>query len=462
MFFKNLTFGKITEEDYKDIKVKKDKSQQYNTTSFSSEGIKSDYNYSIDDDIMHLKLNIPGNISSQYNDIQTRFNRLIPESRRMISEIEEQLKDRKRVDLPHGGIADNTTDNIIPNDSNNYTVKKPLTDLQQLNYTPGDNNTINSDFDNTFKSSVEDNTNSKSNNTIDSNTDSNTDSNSDNNIDYNTDSNSDNNIDYNTDSNTDSKSNNIIDSNTDSNIESNSDNNIDQDTDNITIKPSDDVNIVEPINYNNTVKPNVDNVKEDTEYIDNENEIDDIEYQITKLYEPLKNKLIDNDKLNINEDLQKKLILLSNDLDPFDNLLKYEKENNQVSQSNITQSDSKEISNQDSDIDQIEEKSIDSKQHEIEKIDLTNNTDNEISISNDQPFEEYPNIEQYNSEDTLDNDQSNNELLDNDKPDIKQQDQSNTDSSLSQSSIDHKYIEKIISSVIEDKENEKKKLTFDN
>lgn len=424
MFFKNLTFGKITEEDYKDIKVKKDKSQQYNTTSFSSEGIKSDYNYSIDDDIMHLKLNIPGNISSQYNDIQTRFNRLIPESRRMISEIEEQLKDRKRIDLPHGGIADNTTSNIIPNDSNNYTVKKLLTDLQQSNYTPGDNNTIISDFDNTLKSSVDNNTNSKSNNTIDSNTDSNTDSNSDNNIDY----------------------------NTDSNIKSNSDNNIDQDTDNITIKPNNDVNIVEPINYNNATKPSIDNIKEDSENIDNENEVDDIEYQITKLYEPLKNKLIDNDKLNINEDLQKKLILLSNDLDPFDNLSKYEKENNQVSQSNITQSDSKEISNQDSDIDQIEEKFIDSKQHEIEKIDLTNNTDNEISISNDQPFEEYPNIEQYNSEDTLDNDQSN----------IEQQDQSNTDSSLSQSSIDHKYIEKIISSVIEDKENEKKKLTFDN
>lgn len=398
MFFKNLTFGKITEEDYKDIRVKKDKSQQYNTTSFSSEGIKSNYNYFADDDIMHLKLNIPSNISSQYNDVQTKFDKLIPEARRMISEIEEQLNDRRRIDLSHGGIADNPITNVIPNNSNNYTVKEPLTDLQPSNYTPGDNNTINLDFDNTFKSSVENNTNSKSNNTIDSNTD----------------------------NNTDTTFNNTIDSNTDSNIESNSDNNIDQDTD------------------NNTVKPNVDNIKEDTEYIDNENEVDDIEYQITKLYEPLKNKLIDNDNFDINKDLQKKLILLSNDLDPFDNLLKYDKENNQISQSNIIQSDSKEISNQDSIIDQIEEKSIDSKQHEIEKIDLTNNNYNEISISSDQPVEEYPNIEQYNSEDTLNNDQS------------------NTDSSLSQSSIDHKYIEKIISSVIEDKENEKKKLTFDN
>ena len=93
MFFKNLTFGKITEEDYKDIRVKKDKSQQYNTTSFSSEGIKSNYNYFADDDIMHLKLNIPSNISSQYNDVQTKFDKLIPEARRMISEIEEQLND---------------------------------------------------------------------------------------------------------------------------------------------------------------------------------------------------------------------------------------------------------------------------------------------------------------------------------------------------------------------------------
>ena len=414
MFFKNLTFGKITEEDYKDIRVKKDKSQQYNTTSFSSEGIKSNYNYSIDDDIMHLKLNIPSNISSQYNDVQTKFDKLIPEARRMISEIEEQLNDRRRIDLSHGGIADNPITNVIPNNSNNYTVKEPLTDLQQSNYTSRDNNTVNANSNNTINSSVNGNVNSNFNNTIDSNTDSNTDPNSDNNIDYNTDS------------NTDTNFNNTIDSNTDNNTDSNSDNNIDQDTD------------------NNTVKPNVDNVKEDTEYTDNENEVDDIEYQITKLYEPLKNKLIDNDKLNINEDLQKKLILLSNDLDPFDNLLKYDKENNQISQSNITQSDSKEISNQDSIIDQIAEKSIDSKQHEIEKIDLTNNNYNEISISNDQPVEEYPNIEQYNSEDTLDNDQS------------------NTDSSLSQSSVDHKYIEKIISSVIEDKENEKKKLTFDN
>ena len=135
MFFKNLTFGKITEEDYKDIRVKKHQSQQYNTTSFSSEGIKSDYNYYADDDIMHLKLNIPSNISSQYNDVQTRFDKLIPESRRIISEIEEQLNDRRRIELSHGGIVDNPITNIIPNNSNNYTVKEPLTDFQLLNQT---------------------------------------------------------------------------------------------------------------------------------------------------------------------------------------------------------------------------------------------------------------------------------------------------------------------------------------
>ena len=95
IFFKNLTFDKISEDDFNDNKTNYKKSE---TDSFK--GGKYDYN----NDILKLKLEIPNTITSQFDDLESKFNDIVKESDKLIPEIQKQLNKRKNNYLIYGGV----------------------------------------------------------------------------------------------------------------------------------------------------------------------------------------------------------------------------------------------------------------------------------------------------------------------------------------------------------------------
>lgn len=384
MFFKNLTFNKITEDDIIDNKT--DYYQNSNTDSYKSKGGK----YNINDDILKLKLEIPSNVSSQFDDLKTKFDKIVKKSDNLIPEIQKQLEEKKNNYLNYGGISD-----------------EPIND--ELDFSP--QRSINTE---SFNSETNDDSimQQESNSTLEL---------------YNSDS----------ELNLLSNSNEFIENDID----------IKEDKQNEEIeepKKEEEIDIEEDKQYNKINE--IEKEEEITEKIDNEiNSNDNIEKQIIDLYEPFKNKLKIDTKVDL--ELNKKLVLLSNDLDPYKNLLK-----------NYKKSEQKEITKDDKVL-----------TGGIEKINLVNEYDLDYNekdniVSNDSEDE----LESENNNEIIDN--NDNEVFDNNNNEIESEKDNyienvNTetdDNDLMQSSnsIDPDYAKEIITNVIEDQQNENRKIRF--
>ena len=377
IFFKNLTFGKITEDDIIDNEINYYKESDTNTYNGGK------YN----NDILKLKLEIPNTVATQFNDLETKFNKIVKKSNNLIPEIQKQLEEKKNNYLRYGGVDEpkiNLSDNLIYGgvDEPKINLSDNLSYLpQQLNNTESFDSSINNNF--------------------------------------------------------------ITQKQTDSDLEL--DDSDDFDFSNSDISNS-NLNSLEEFekslndSSDNEERYNQNNEKSEDkkESIDNETTIrDDIERQLIDLYEPLKDKLKKDTKIDL--ELSKKLVLLSNDLDPYENLFKdYEK-----SKQKETSKDSKFFFGG------------------IEKINLVDDNDD---IINDDKIE----IEDDNENIDLDNDNENMDTEDNNEIEsekdnyIENVNTENDDEDLMQSSnsIDPEYAKEIITNVIEDQQNENRKIRF--
>ena len=370
IFFKNLTFGKITEDDIIDNEINYYKESDTDTYKGGK--------YNISDDILKLKLEIPNIVATQFNDLESKFNKIVKKSNNLIPEIQKQLEEKKNNYLSYGGV-DEPNDNL----SDNLSYSS-----QQFNNAKSFDSQINS-------SSI-----------IQKQTDSDLE------LDDSDISNSD-------ISNSDISNSDISNSNLNSLEESK-----------------------ESVNnsFDNEEHYNQDNEKSEDKKESVDDEIikdDDIEKQLMDLYEPLKDKLKKDTKIDL--ELSKKMVLLSNDLDPYENLFKdYEK-----SKQKETSKDSKFLFGG------------------IEKINLVDDNDDIINDDKIESEDDNENIDLDNNNETMDT-EDNNDIESEKDNYIENVNTETDDNNLMQTSngIDPDYAKEIITNVIEDQQNENRKIRF--
>ena len=370
IFFKNLTFGKITEDDIIDNEINYYKESDTDTYKGGK--------YNISDDILKLKLEIPNIVATQFNDLESKFNKIVKKSNNLIPEIQKQLEEKKNNYLSYGGV-DEPNDNL----SDNLSYSS-----QQFNNAKSFDSQINS-------SSI-----------IQKQTDS----------DLELDDSDISNSDF---SNSDISNSDISNSNLNSLEESK-----------------------ESVNnsFDNEEHYNQDNEKSEDKKESVDDEIikdDDIEKQLMDLYEPLKDKLKKDTKIDL--ELSKKMVLLSNDLDPYENLFKdYEK-----SKQKETSKDSKFLFGG------------------IEKINLVDDNDDIINDDKIESEDDNENIDLDNNNETMDT-EDNNDIESEKDNYIENVNTETDDNNLMQTSngIDPDYAKEIITNVIEDQQNENRKIRF--
>ena len=375
IFFKNLTFGKITEDDIIDNEINYYKESDTDTYKGGK--------YNISDDILKLKLEIPNIVATQFNDLESKFNKIVKKSNNLIPEIQKQLEEKKNNYLSYGGV-DEPNDNL----SDNLSYSS-----QQFNNAKSFDSQINS-------SSI-----------IQKQTDSDLE------LDDSDISNSD--ISNSDISNSDISNSDISNSNLNSLEESK-----------------------ESVNnsFDNEEHYNQDNEKSEDKKESVDDEIikdDDIEKQLMDLYEPLKDKLKKDTKIDL--ELSKKMVLLSNDLDPYENLFKdYEK-----SKQKETSKDSKFLFGG------------------IEKINLVDDNDDIINDDKIESEDDNENIDLDNNNETMDT-EDNNDIESEKDNYIENVNTETDDNNLMQTSngIDPDYAKEIITNVIEDQQNENRKIRF--
>ena len=383
IFFKNLTFGKITEDDIIDNEINYYKESDTNTYNGGK------YN----NDILKLKLEIPNTVATQFNDLETKFNKIVKKSNNLIPEIQKQLEEKKNNYLSYGGV-DEPNDNL----SDNLSYSS-----QQFNNAKSFDSQINS-------SSI-----------IQKQTDSDLE------LDDSDISNSD-------ISNSDISNSDI--SNSDISISDISNSDISNSNLNSLEESKESVNN----SFDNEEHYNQDNEKSEDKKESVDDEIikdDDIEKQLIDLYEPLKDKLKKDTKIDL--ELSKKMVLLSNDLDPYENLFKdYEK-----SKQKETSKDSKFLFGG------------------IEKINLVDDNDDIINDDKIESEDDNENIDLDNNNETMDT-EDNNDIESEKDNYIENVNTETDDNNLMQTSngIDPDYAKEIITNVIEDQQNENRKIRF--
>ena len=388
IFFKNLTFGKITEDDIIDNEINYYKESDTNTYNGGK------YN----NDILKLKLEIPNTVATQFNDLETKFNKIVKKSNNLIPEIQKQLEEKKNNYLSYGGV-DEPNDNL----SDNLSYSS-----QQFNNAKSFDSQINS-------SSI-----------IQKQTDSDLE------LDDSDISNSD--ISNSDISNSDISNSDI--SNSDISISDISNSDISNSNLNSLEESKESVNN----SFDNEEHYNQDNEKSEDKKESVDDEIikdDDIEKQLIDLYEPLKDKLKKDTKIDL--ELSKKMVLLSNDLDPYENLFKdYEK-----SKQKETSKDSKFLFGG------------------IEKINLVDDNDDIINDDKIESEDDNENIDLDNNNETMDT-EDNNDIESEKDNYIENVNTETDDNDLMQTSngIDPDYAKEIITNVIEDQQNENRKIRF--
>ena len=388
IFFKNLTFGKITEDDIIDNEINYYKESDTNTYNGGK------YN----NDILKLKLEIPNTVATQFNDLETKFNKIVKKSNNLIPEIQKQLEEKKNNYLSYGGV-DEPNDNL----SDNLSYSS-----QQFNNAKSFDSQINS-------SSI-----------IQKQTDSDLE------LDDSDISNSD--ISNSDISNSDISNSDI--SNSDISISDISNSDISNSNLNSLEESKESVNN----SFDNEEHYNQDNEKSEDKKESVDDEIikdDDIEKQLIDLYEPLKDKLKKDTKIDL--ELSKKMVLLSNDLDPYENLFKdYEK-----SKQKETSKDSKFLFGG------------------IEKINLVDDNDDIINDDKIESEDDNENIDLDNNNETMDT-EDNNDIESEKDNYIENVNTETDDNNLMQTSngIDPDYAKEIITNVIEDQQNENRKIRF--
>ena len=388
IFFKNLTFGKITEDDIIDNEInyyKESDTDTYNGGKYNN-------------DILKLKLEIPNTVATQFNDLETKFNKIVKKSNNLIPEIQKQLEEKKNNYLSYGGV-DEPNDNL----SDNLSYSS-----QQFNNAKSFDSQINS-------SSI-----------IQKQTDSDLE------LDDSDISNSD--ISNSDISNSDISNSDI--SNSDISISDISNSDISNSNLNSLEESKESVNN----SFDNEEHYNQDNEKSEDKKESVDDEIikdDDIEKQLIDLYEPLKDKLKKDTKIDL--ELSKKMVLLSNDLDPYENLFKdYEK-----SKQKETSKDSKFLFGG------------------IEKINLVDDNDDIINDDKIESEDDNENIDLDNNNETMDT-EDNNDIESEKDNYIENVNTETDDNDLMQTSngIDPDYAKEIITNVIEDQQNENRKIRF--
>ena len=378
IFFKNLTFGKITEDDIIDNEINYYKESDTNTYNGGK------YN----NDILKLKLEIPNTVATQFNDLETKFNKIVKKSNNLIPEIQKQLEEKKNNYLSYGGV-DEPNDNL----SDNLSYSS-----QQFNNAKSFDSQINS-------SSI-----------IQKQTDSDLE------------------LDDSDISNSDISNSDI--SNSDISISDISNSDISNSNLNSLEESKESVNN----SFDNEEHYNQDNEKSEDKKESVDDEIikdDDIEKQLIDLYEPLKDKLKKDTKIDL--ELSKKMVLLSNDLDPYENLFKdYEK-----SKQKETSKDSKFLFGG------------------IEKINLVDDNDDIINDDKIESEDDNENIDLDNNNETMDT-EDNNDIESEKDNYIENVNTETDDNNLMQTSngIDPDYAKEIITNVIEDQQNENRKIRF--
>ena len=388
IFFKNLTFGKITEDDIIDNEINYYKESDTNTYNGGK------YN----NDILKLKLEIPNTVATQFNDLETKFNKIVKKSNNLIPEIQKQLEEKKNNYLSYGGV-DEPNDNLSDNLS--YSSQQ-FNNAKSFDSQINSSSIIQKQTDSDLELDDSDISNSDISNSDISNSDiSNSDfSNSD-------------------ISNSDISNSDISNSNLNSLEESK-----------------------ESVNnsFDNEEHYNQDNEKSEDKKESVDDEIikdDDIEKQLIDLYEPLKDKLKKDTKIDL--ELSKKMVLLSNDLDPYENLFKdYEK-----SKQKETSKDSKFLFGG------------------IEKINLVDDNDDIINDDKIESEDDNENIDLDNNNETMDT-EDNNDIESEKDNYIENVNTETDDNDLMQTSngIDPDYAKEIITNVIEDQQNENRKIRF--
>ena len=390
IFFKNLTFGKITEDDIIDNEINYYKESDTDTYKGGK--------YNISDDILKLKLEIPNIVATQFNDLESKFNKIVKKSNNLIPEIQKQLEEKKNNYLSYGGV-DEPNDNL----SDNLSYSS-----QQFNNAKSFDSQINS-------SSI-----------IQKQTDSDLE------LDDSDISNSD--ISNSDISNSDISNSDISNSDISNSDISNSD--ISNSNLNSLEESKESVNN----SFDNEEHYNQDNEKSEDKKESVDDEIikdDDIEKQLMDLYEPLKDKLKKDTKIDL--ELSKKMVLLSNDLDPYENLFKdYEK-----SKQKETSKDSKFLFGG------------------IEKINLVDDNDDIINDDKIESEDDNENIDLDNNNETMDT-EDNNDIESEKDNYIENVNTETDDNDLMQTSngIDPDYAKEIITNVIEDQQNENRKIRF--
>ena len=378
IFFKNLTFGKITEDDIIDNEInyyKESDTDTYNGGKYNN-------------DILKLKLEIPNTVATQFNDLETKFNKIVKKSNNLIPEIQKQLEEKKNNYLSYGGV-DEPNDNL----SDNLSYSS-----QQFNNAKSFDSQINS-------SSI-----------IQKQTDSDLE------------------LDDSDISNSDISNSDI--SNSDISISDISNSDISNSNLNSLEESKESVNN----SFDNEEHYNQDNEKSEDKKESVDDEIikdDDIEKQLIDLYEPLKDKLKKDTKIDL--ELSKKMVLLSNDLDPYENLFKdYEK-----SKQKETSKDSKFLFGG------------------IEKINLVDDNDDIINDDKIESEDDNENIDLDNNNETMDT-EDNNDIESEKDNYIENVNTETDDNDLMQTSngIDPDYAKEIITNVIEDQQNENRKIRF--
>ena len=393
IFFKNLTFGKITEDDIIDNEINYYKESDTNTYNGGK------YN----NDILKLKLEIPNTVATQFNDLETKFNKIVKKSNNLIPEIQKQLEEKKNNYLSYGGVDEpniNLSDNLIYGG-----VDEPNINLSDnLIYGGVDEPKINLSDNSSYLPQQFNNTES-----------------------------------FDSQINNDS----ITQKQTDSDLEL--DDSDDFDLSNPDISNS-NLNSLEEFekslndSSDNEERYNQNNEKSEDKKESVDDEIikdDDIEKQLIDLYEPLKDKLKKDTKIDL--ELSKKMVLLSNDLDPYENLFKdYEK-----SKQKETSKDSKFLFGG------------------IEKINLVDDNDDIINNDKIESEDDNENIDLDNDNENMDT-EDNNEIESEKDNYIENVNTENDDEDLMQSSnsIDPEYAKEIITNVIEDQQNENRKIRF--
>ena len=360
IFFKNLTFGKITEDDIIDNEINYYKESDTDTYKGGK--------YNISDDILKLKLEIPNIVATQFNDLESKFNKIVKKSNNLIPEIQKQLEEKKNNYLSYGGV-DEPNDNLSDN----------------LSYSSQQFNNAKS-FDSQINSSS------------------------------------------------------IIQKQTDSDLELDDSDISNSDISNSNLNSLEESKESVNNSFDNEEHYNQDNEKSEDKKESVDDEIikdDDIEKQLMDLYEPLKDKLKKDTKIDL--ELSKKMVLLSNDLDPYENLFKdYEK-----SKQKETSKDSKFLFGG------------------IEKINLVDDNDDIINDDKIESEDDNENIDLDNNNETMDT-EDNNDIESEKDNYIENVNTETDDNDLMQTSngIDPDYAKEIIINVIEDQQNENRKIRF--